>query len=120
MVLKAPRTTPSHSLLNKLHWLPIASRIDYKIASLSHKILQTKKPEYLYSQLKVYVSNREIRSPYQNTLVKPRTHLALTNKAFFVASPQVWNSLHLDLRTTTSTNTFHKLLKVNLFNLNFG
>jgi len=41
--------------MNQLHWLPIQARIDFKIATLTYKVLSSGQPAYL----------RELISPYK-------------------------------------------------------
>ena len=60
------------------------------------------------------------RQRYVNTLVKPRTHLALSDKSFSIAAPAVWNDLSIDLRAESSSSKFHKSLKSAMFNSTFG
>ena len=38
-------------ILNKLHWLPIKQRIDYKLCLLTYKTLQIQQPTYFYNSL---------------------------------------------------------------------
>ena len=45
-------------VLKDLHWLPVAQRIDYKVALLTHKILCTGQPTYLHSLIKEYKPTR--------------------------------------------------------------
>ena len=42
VVTKSTRFTRTKSLLERLHWLPIASRIDFKIATLTYKVVHLK------------------------------------------------------------------------------
>ena len=42
-----PRAEPTTPLLKMLHWLPISSRIAYKIDSVCHTSLTTAYPKYL-------------------------------------------------------------------------
>ena len=56
------------------------------------------------------------RQRYVNTLVKPRTHLALSDKSFSIAAPAVWNDLSIDLRTESSYLKYHKSLESAMFN----
>ena len=44
VVLRTNRLSSAGPLLNELHWLPVASRIQFKIATLTHKILNTGTP----------------------------------------------------------------------------
>ena len=52
ITLRMPRTEHSTPLLRMLHWLPISSRISYKIDSIRH----TSYPKYLLEHLAVYTS----------------------------------------------------------------
>ena len=56
---KTEHTTP---LLTMLHWLPIPSRIDYKIDSICHTSLTTAYQKYLLELLTVYTPARPFRS----------------------------------------------------------
>ena len=58
-MLKTEHTTP---LLRMLHWLPISSRIAYKIDSICHTSLTTAYPKYLSELLTVYTSARPLHS----------------------------------------------------------
>lgn len=100
--------------IRRLHWLNIDQRIDFKIASLTFNIMASNQPSYLRELLKVRESARSERSRYQNTLVQPRTHLALTDKSFASASPKIWNSLPPDIRKETSPIVFSKKLKTHI------
>ena len=59
---RMPRTTHTTPLLRMLHWLPIPSRIAYKIDSLCHTALTTTYPKYLSELLNVYNPARPLRS----------------------------------------------------------
>ena len=54
VVLRTNRLSSAGPLLSELHWLPVASRIQFKIATLTHKILSTGTPSYLSSLLNHY------------------------------------------------------------------
>lgn len=119
-VMQVPRRTSSQSVLKHLHWLPIKQRVTYKIASLTFKTLQSNVPVQIHTLLNKFTCTRSARSQYMNTLIKPRTHLALTARSFSTAAPQVWNDLPLELRQCTSSPSFHKQLKSTLFSASFG
>ena len=59
VVLKRGRYTSSKDSLQALHWLPIRSHINFKIAVLVYKCLHGKAPEYLWNLLITYVPGRE-------------------------------------------------------------
>ena len=46
--------SPSHALVLKLHWLPVQTRIKFKISSLSYKLLNDHQPGYLSSLISPY------------------------------------------------------------------
>ena len=52
VVTKSTRLTSTKSLQGRLHWLPIASRIDFKIATLTYKAVHLKQPSCLAQHLK--------------------------------------------------------------------
>ena len=61
VVLRTNRLSSAGPLLNELHWLPVASRIQFKIATLTHKILSSGTPSYLSSLLNHYQPTRQLR-----------------------------------------------------------
>ena len=54
--------------LTCLHWLPVHSRITFKIACLTYKTLATGQPTYLRILLNQYVPSRQLRSSSQYLL----------------------------------------------------
>ena len=46
VVLQKNSATPSAPLLNSLHWLPVHSRINFKIATITYKSLHLQSPSY--------------------------------------------------------------------------
>jgi len=43
---KAPKSSHITPILRSLHWLKINERIEYKLLSLSYKVLTTSQPDY--------------------------------------------------------------------------
>jgi hypothetical protein len=102
-------------ILKNLHWLPISLRIDYKIASITYKTLQSKQPSYLFKILTPYSSVRNLRSSDHRLLAVPFTKTEIGRRAFSYSAPTVWNTLPLSLRSSTSSHSFHRALKTFLF-----
>ena len=69
------RSTNSFGLLKQLHWLPIESRIKFKIACITYKTVSTAQPAYLHSVLKQYAPSRRLRSSYCSLLAVPPSHV---------------------------------------------
>ena len=57
--------------MKKLHWLPIESRIQYKVLVLVHACVHNTAPPYLSSLLTSYVQSREMRSSRKLILHQP-------------------------------------------------
>ena len=57
-------------VLARLHWLPVAARITFKIALLAFKAITTKKPEYLAEMLDFQATPRTLRWSSRNLHVK--------------------------------------------------
>jgi hypothetical protein len=60
--LLATEKIPTTDLLSHLHWLPVAKRIYFKIATLTRKVTTTQQPAYLRSRIHYHVHARELGS----------------------------------------------------------
>ena len=87
--------SPILHLFVKLHWLPIHSRIKFKISSLTFKLLSDNQPANLRSLLTPYAPPRLLRSSDKCLLTQPRTSTSIGKRAFNVCAPAVWNSIPL-------------------------
>ena len=90
--------------MKKLHWLPIESRIQYKVLVLVHACVHNIAPPYLSSLLTSYVPSREM--PNMVTYGK---------RSFAYGGPRLWNNLDIKLRTIVSPETFKLELKTHLY-----
>jgi hypothetical protein len=103
-------------VLKDLHWLPIEQRIRYKVASITHKVLQDHQPRYLVDLALKYYPTRQLRSSSQCRLTKPSGLASrIGSQAFSNDSEEVWNSLSIELRNTTELTTFKTKLKTHLY-----
>ena len=57
--------------LRELHWLPVKSRIKYKILLLTYQCLQGTAPTYLQDLIVKYTPSRNLRSRHKSLLVTP-------------------------------------------------
>ena len=107
-------------VLKDLHWLPVEQRINYKVAVITHKLLQKKQPAYLASLVQEYQPTRVLRSASQCLI--SRAHVASSrhgNKAFSTAARTVWGTLPLSLRLVPNLLSFKKLLKTHFFTVSY-
>jgi len=89
------RLTP---ILRSLHWPRITERIEYKLFSLTYKVLTTAQPPYLHNLISIQ-RPRSTRSSSVVTLARPpSSSLKITDRSFRYASPCFWNQLPLSLR----------------------
>ena len=98
-VVKAPKSSQITYILRSLHWLTITERIEYKLLSLTYKVLTTTQPSYLHNFITVQPP-RSTRSSSLVTLARPSTSSSLwiTDRSFQYASPRLWNEHPAPLR----------------------
>ena len=112
--------TPKHDhvshVLQDLHWLPVAQRIEYKILLLTFKCMIGEAPQYLQDLVVVSNQSRTLRSNEQNILVCPRSRtVRYGDRSFAFAAPTLWNRLPPQLRMCNTVDRFKSLLKTHLF-----
>lgn len=127
IILQLPKFSRISKELKSLHWLPVESRIKFKILLMTYKALHTHQPPYLSSLLNLYNCSRQTRRsnpdnkylhtpPYQHKIHKSKNHF---DWSFEIAAPSLWNSLPIHVRTAPSLSSFRSQLKGHLFTLAF-
>jgi len=93
-VVESPRSFHITPVLKSLHWLKINERIEYKLLSLTYKVLTTSQPSYLCDLISVQ-SPHSTRSSSVVTISRPPTSssLKITNLSFRYSAPHLWNQL---------------------------
>ena len=116
VITKTPFRDHITPVREKLHWLPIYQRIQYKILYLTWRCLHGLAPIYLKGLLEPYNPVRHLRSETQHLLTVPRTNLrTYGDRSFSYAAPILWNSLPLNLRQCDNLDSYKKMLKSHLF-----
>ena len=108
--------------LISLHWLHVRERIEFKLATLTYKLLHNQAPSYLGPLLRVAdVPGRwPLLSANTDCLVVPHVRLSsVGNRAFPVAAPCVWNSLPHKVTSAQSLYSFRQHLKTFLLQRSF-
>ena len=97
-VMKAPKSCHITPILRSLHWPRITERIEYKLLSLTYKVLTTTQPPYLHKLISTQ-RPRSTRSSSVVTLARPpsSSSLKITDRSFRYASPFLWDQLPLSL-----------------------
>ena len=110
-------------VMMELHWLPLRSRITFKLCVLMHGVHYGSGPKYL-AEMVVPISSlpgrERLRSSGSLNYDICRTRLKFTEHSFAVSGPTAWNSLPLELKQTSNVMKFKKLLKSHLFLLAYS
>ena len=96
-------------VIQQLHWLPVKSRIVYKIILLVYKCLNGLSPDYLSSLLSYSGMGHSVY------LVEPRVNGTYGERAFQKCGPKLWNGLPEHIKHSTSLESFKSSLKTHLF-----
>jgi len=138
-IVKAPKSSHITLVLRSLHWLKITERIEYKLLSLTYKVLTTTQLSYLHNLITVQPP-RSPRSSSLVTLARPSTSpsLRITDRPllkqlpaplrqsrtnlFNAASPSslsgtssISSIIDLLLSSSVTSSLFHSRLKTFLF-----
>ena len=108
ITLRMPRTEHTMPLLKMLHWLPIPSRIVYKIDSLCHTALTTAYPKYLSELLNVYMPARPLHSSSDPNILSIATARTKSygQPAFAYEGPINWKRVPGGIRIVEVKDTF--------------
>ena len=110
-------------LLAELHWLPVRSRIHYKILLITFKILHGLSPKYLSDLISIQQpSSYHLRRNDNGRLLErpsAKTKKTLGDRAFQVAAPFLRNKLPRSAREATNLESFKTLIKTFLFKESF-
>ncbi|KAF7702428.1 hypothetical protein HF521_001711, partial [Silurus meridionalis] len=107
-------------VLISLHWLPIKSRIDYKILLLTYKALNGLALQYLSELLYRYDPPCLLRSKGAGYLLVPQIMKTTAGgRSFSYKAPQLWNSLPTNVRDSDTVSVFKSRLKTYLFSQAF-
>ena len=122
LVFRSKKTEHAKPLLQKLHWLPIYARIQYKISTLCFKSLTDPHfPVYLSDLLHPFKPPRTLRTSNDSRIFAiPRTRrITFGDRSFSVSAPSLWNSLPTHVRHSTTLSRFKTSLKTYLFQISY-
>ena len=93
-VVKSSRFSHITPVLKSLHWLKVKEYIEYKLLSLTNKVLTKSQRTHLFKLVSVQ-SPCCTRSTSVVTISRPTTSssLKITNRSFQHAAPHLWNKL---------------------------
>ena len=106
-------------LMRELHWLPVSSRIRYKLCTLMYDVVHGTAPGYLVDLCRP-CGDRRLRSGLRGDYFVPFSRLSMTQKSFRFSGPRAWNSLPSNVRDAPSRTAFANRLKTHLFKLAYS
>ncbi len=116
VVFNEPKKAHVTPLFIRLHWLPIAARIKFKVLMFAYKTTTGTAPIYLNSLVQTYAPSRSLRSASERRLVVPSQRGTKSlSWTFSWTVSSWWNDLPISIRTAESLAIFKKHLKTHLF-----
>ncbi len=116
VVFNEPKKAHVTPLFIRLHWLPIAARIKFKVLMFAYKTTTGAAPIYLNLLVQTYAPSRSLRSASERCLVVPSQRGTKSlSRTFSWTVPSWWNDLPISIRTAESLAIFKKHLKTHLF-----
>src|ERR1700733_14972519 len=106
-----------------LHWLPIHSRITFRVTSFAWRSALGTTPFYLsrfFLPTSTVPGRAHLRAAVRGDILVPRARTALMhNRAFSIVGPSLWNDLVPEIRSLKHDQylTFCRLLRTSLFDL---
>ena len=116
-VTKSRKCDYIQPLLRSLHWLPVYSRIKYKISTPCFNTFTNSSPVYIAQLLSVCTPPRHLRSSSDTRTLRIPFIKAQSfgQRASSFKGPAQWNLLPCGLRHSKSSPAFKKALKTPLF-----
>ena len=103
-------------VLSGLHWLPICHRINFKIATITYRVLQSQQSSYLAAFIPRYTLVRSLRSSASLSIcVLLRKTSMATSRSFSSVAAKFWNTLPGHLSSIPTLPAFRRGLKHHLF-----
>ena len=116
LVHGASRLETAMPLIRELHWLPVPSRIQYKLSMLMYDVFHGVAPGYLVNLCRP-CGDARLRSTSRGQYVVPFSRLSFGQRSFRTTGPRAWNSLPDHVRTAPSRTIFASRLKTHLYTL---
>ena len=99
LITGTKKYSPITPVLQQLHWLPVKSRISFKILLLTFQCLHNMAPSYLQELLNKYTPTRNLRSSQKNLLECPVLGTRFYGeRTFSFGGPLLWNAVPLHLK----------------------
>ena len=118
LVLGRSKYSSNKEALAELHWLPIKSRIKFKILMLVFRCRRGEAPEYLMNLLvrcTKWTHNLGSSNINDRLVIPRRIRQTFTARSFSIVGQTLWNKLPNHIKNNNSLDIFKKTLKTFLF-----
>ena len=118
LVTRTKKHDSISSVLRNLHWLPIQSRINFKVLLFAYQCVHQFGPSYLVELLTQYKPERTLRLSKKSLFCVPQTMTrSYGERSFSYAAPVLWNNLPEHVRNIDTYERFKTSLKTHLFDI---
>lgn len=90
-------------VVQKLYWLPVDHRVEFKVAKLSYQAINCKQPAYRVDLLNLYSQTRILRSGSRDLLRVPSHNIDIAARRFSITASRLWSTLPLNIRTAPNS-----------------
>ena len=104
-------------IMKELQWMRIADKINFDISIFTFKVINQMLPDWLFR----FPSVGDIQSRLTrqvNDLVVYRTSTDIGARAISIKGPKIWNSIPLNIKTSSTISVFKEKLKKHILNDN--
>ena len=109
LIIKADNNTSTAELLERTGSLSIQQTIAYQTATMTQRIIQSKKPMYIAEKLKIHSSNLNLRR--QRTIEQPKYKLSIAREGFIYRSASLYNLLDESIKNEPKIEIFKTKVK---------
>ena len=103
-------------MIKKCHFLPIETRVQFKVCTMVFKYYNETAPNYINDTLTRKISLPCLRISDDKFLLKfISENQKYKDRKFSTAAPALWNKLTHDIRSSSTIGMFKKKLKTHLF-----
>ena len=114
---EAPFDHITPTLRDRLHWLRVPQRIEFKRGPLVHKAIHGLAPAYIANYCIEIPSRRCLRSSAHRRLhvPPPSKTVMLGERSFSIGGPSLWNNLPDTVKEADTVELFKQRIKTHLF-----
>ena len=118
LITRSKKFTHITPILHQLHWLPVKSRINFKVLLLTFKCVHGIAPTYLQDLINMYTPSRSLRSSSMSLLLSPSVSTkSYGHRSFQFSAALLWNNLPTYIKEAQTVTSFKTLLKHHLFSV---